>query len=67
MKVASVIEGNGWTWDRSRAVVLRDILGQTPGNFLPNVGIEDSVKRLLSSDGVYSVSSAWNAARSRVA
>lgn len=64
MKVAAVIEGNGWTWDRSRAAVLRDILGQTPGNFLPNVGIEDSIKWLLSFDGVYSVSSAWNAIRS---
>ncbi|XP_058207798.1 uncharacterized protein LOC131320907 [Rhododendron vialii] len=64
-KVSSIVHNGDWKWPRQRNRVTQTIMSQTPPNFKPVCGKEDSVVWLPHPTG-YSVHSAWEAIRTKL-
>ena len=58
LKVESIVDGSNWKWPPTITIYLMEM--QETINFQPNALIDDSVNWSLSSNGKFSIKSAWN-------
>lgn len=60
---AKVIANHNWQWPRSRNAGTREIVGHTPASFIPHTSREDTVVWNLTTNGRFTIKSAWDGFR----
>lgn len=62
-KVSTIIDQGVWRWPSQRNRAILNIMRHTPSDFLPSPSTCDGAIWTLSTDGVFSVKTAWEACR----